>query len=104
METSTLTCLVSRWASLYMLRLSILEGIFERTIRPWFAGMFWYHCDLQWQICFGHGDGQDTEGFSNIGVSLGCSHYFYTKVCSRMTSGGDLCHAGTSKLINDANR
>ena len=45
-----------------------------------------------------------TQGFSNIGVSLGCCHYFYTKVCSRMTSGGDLYHAGTSKLISVANR
>ena len=53
---------------------------------------------------FGLGDGQDTEGFSNIGVSLGCSHYFYTKVCSQMTSGGDLCHVGMSKLINDTNQ
>ena len=44
------------------------------------------------------------EGFSNIGVSLGCSHYFYTKVCSQMTSGGDLCHVGASKLISKTNR
>ena len=56
------------------------------------------------KICFGLGDGQDTEGFSNIGVSLGCSHYFYTKVCSQMTSGGDLCHVGMSKLISGTNR
>ena len=39
-------------------------------------------------------------GFSNIQVSLECSHYFYTKVCSQMTSGGDLRHVGTSKLIS----
>ena len=101
METSTLTCLASQWAALYMLQLLILEGIFERTVRSWFVETFWFHCHLQCQICFGLGDGQDTEGFSNIGVSLGCSHYFYTKVCSQMTSGGDLCHAGMSKLISD---
>ena len=43
--------------------------------------------------------GQDTEGFSNIGVSLGCFHYFYTKVCSQMSSGEDLRHVGMSELI-----
>ena len=81
-----------------------MEGIFERTVRPRFADIFRCHCHLQYQICLGVGDGQDTEGFSNIGVSLGSCHYFYTKVSSRMTSGGDLCHAGTSKLIRVANR
>ena len=35
-ETSTLTCLMSQWASLYMLRLLMLECIFEWTVRPWF--------------------------------------------------------------------
>ena len=74
----------------------MLEGIFERTVRPWFVKILRCHCHLQCQICFGLGDGQDTQGFSNIGVSLRCSHYFYTKVCSRMNSGGDLCHVGTS--------
>ena len=103
METSTLTCLATQWASLYMLRLLMLEGVFERTVRPWFAEAFRCHCHLQCRICFGLGDGQDTEGFSNIGVSLGCSHYFYTKVCSQMTSGGDLCHVETSKLISETN-
>ena len=34
-------------------------------------------------------------------VSLGCSHYFYTKLCSEVTSGGELCHLGTSKLISN---
>ena len=62
------------------------------------------HCHLQCQICFGVGNGQNTEGFSNIGVSLGCSNYFYTKVCFQRTSGEDLCHAGTSKLIRETNR
>ena len=47
--------------------------------------------------------GQDTERFSNIGVSLGCFHYFYAKVCSEMTSGEGLCHVGVSKLICVAN-
>ena len=42
--------------------------------------------------------------FRVLGVYLGCSHYFYTKVCSQMTSGGDLCHVGTSKLISETNR
>ena len=98
METSTLIYLASRWASLYMLWLSMLGGIFERTARYCFAEI------VQCQICFGLGDGQDTEEFLNIGVSLGCCHYFYTKVCSRMTSGGDLYHVGTSKLISVANR
>ena len=59
----------------------------------------WCHCHLQCQIYFGLGDGLDTEEFSNIGVSLGYSHYFYTEVCSLMTTGGDLCHLGLSKLI-----
>ena len=104
METGTLTCYASRWTGLSMLWLFMLEGIFERTVRHGFAEIFRCHCHLQYQICFGLGDGQDTEGFSNIGVSLGCCHYFYTKVCSRMTSGGDLYHAGTSKLISVANR
>ena len=102
METSILTCLASQWAALYMLQL-LMEGIFERTVRSWFAETFWCHCHLQCQICFGLGDVQDTEGFSNIGVPLGCSHYFYTKVCSQMISGGDLCHVVTSKLISDTN-
>ena len=26
-------------------------------------------------------------------------HYFHTKACSQMTSSGDFCHVGTSKLI-----
>ena len=82
----------------------MLEAIFERTVRPCFAEIFRCHCHLQCQICFGLGDGQDTEGFSNIRVSLGCSHCFYTKVCSQMTSNGDLCHVGTSKLISETNR
>ena len=86
-----------------MLRLLILEGIFERTVKPWFVETFRFHYHLQCQICFGLGDGQNTEVFSNIGVSLGCPHYFYTKGCSQMTSGGDLCHVGTSKLISETN-
>ena len=73
-ETGTLTCYASRWAGLYMLWFFMLEGVFERTVKPRFA------------------------------VSLGCCHYFYTKVCSRMTSGGDFYHAGTSKLISVANQ
>ena len=82
----------------------MLEGIFERTVRSGFAEIFWCHCHLQCHISFWLGDGQDTEEFSNIGVSYGSSHYFYTKVCSQMTSGGDLCHAGTSKLISEPNQ
>ena len=82
----------------------MLEDIFERTVRPRFAEILRCHCHLQCQICFGLGDGQDTEGFSKIGVSLGCSHYFYTKKCCQMTSGGDLCHVGTSKLISETNQ
>ena len=103
METSTLTCLASQWAGLYMLRLLMLEVVFERTVRPWFAESFRCHCHLQRRICFGLGDGQDTERFSNIGVPLGCFYYFYTKVCSQMTFGGDLCHVETSKLISETN-
>ena len=87
-----------------MLWLFMLEGVFERTVRPGFADIFWCHCHLQYQICFGLRDGQDSDGFSKIGVSLGCCHYFYTKVRSRMTSGGYLYHAETSKLISVANR
>ena len=94
LETGTLTCLESRWAGLYMLWLFMLDGIFERTVRLWFSEIFWYHCHPQCQICFGLGNSQDTEGFFDTGLSLGCSHYFYTKVCSQMTSGGDLCHVG----------
>ena len=82
----------------------MLEGVFERTVRPGFAEIFGCHCHLQCQICFGLEDGQDTEEFSNTGVSLGCFYYFYTKVCSQMTSSGDLYHAGTSRLISEANR
>ena len=84
-----------------MLWLLILEGILEGTIRPWCAEIFRCHCHLQCQIYFGLRDGQDTRGFSNIGICFGCSHYFYTEVCSQMTSGEDLCHIGTNKLIND---
>ena len=103
-ETRTLTCLASRWARLYMLWLLMLVGIFERTVRHSFTKIFRCCCHLQCQICFGVGDSQDTDAFSNIGVSLGCSHYFYIKVCYQMTSGGDLCHVGTSKLISETNR
>ena len=45
-----------------------------------------------------NGDGQDTEWFSMTGVSLGCFHYFHTKVCSQIISGGDLCYVGTRKI------
>ena len=86
-----------------MLQVLMLESIFERNVRPWFVDTFWCHCHLQCQVCDGLGDGQDTERFSNNGVSLGCSHYSYTKVCSQITSGGDLCHVGTSKLISETN-
>ena len=79
-------------------------GYFRPDRQAWFAEIFRCHCHLQCQICFRLGDGQDTEGFSNIWVSLGCSHYFYTKVCSQMTSNGDLCHVGSSKLISETNR
>ena len=34
----------------------------------------------------------------------GCLYYFHTKVCLQLTSGEDLCHGGTSKLICGANR
>ena len=44
------------------------------------------------------------RNFQIFGVPSGCCHYFYTKVCSLMTSGGDLYHARTSKLIRVANR
>ena len=86
-----------------MLWLFMLEGVFKRTVRPGFAEIFWCHCHLQCQICFGLGDGQDTEGFSNIGVSLGCFHYFCAKVRSQMTSGGDLWHVRITKLISETN-
>ena len=46
-----------------MLWLLILNGIFERTVGPGFAEIFWCHCHVQCQICFGLGDGQDTEAF-----------------------------------------
>ena len=82
----------------------MLDCIFEQTVRPGFAEIFRCHCHLQCQICFGLGDGQGTEGFSNIGVSLACSYYFYTKLCSQMTSGEDLFHVGTSKFISETNR
>ena len=103
METSTLTYLASQWAGLYMLRLLMLESVFERTVRSCFAEAFRCHFHLQCRICFGLGDGQDTEGFSNIGVSLGCFHYFYTKVRSQMISGGDFWHVRISKLISETN-
>ena len=44
------------------------------------------------------------RGFLKIGVPLGCLYYFHTKVCSHMTSGGDLYHVGPSKLICETNR
>ena len=77
-------------------------GYFRTDRQALIYGTFRCHCYLQCQICFGFVDGQDTEGFSNIQVSLGCSHYFYTKakVCYLMTSGGDMCHVGTSKVIS----
>ena len=103
METGTLTCLASRWAGLCMSWLFMLEGIFKRTVRPGFAEIFWCHGHLQCQICFELEDSQDTEGFSNIRVPLGSSHCFCTRVCSQMTSGGDLCHVGTSKSISVTN-
>ena len=99
-----MNCLASRSTGLYMLWLFLLEDIFEQSVRLGFAEIFCCHCHLQCQICFGLGDGQDTEGSSNIGVPLGCSHYFYTKVCSQITSGEDMCHAGTSKLISERNQ
>ena len=99
-----MNCFARRWADLYMLWLFLLEGIFEQSVRLGFVEIFWCHCYLQCQICFGIGDGQDTEGSSNFGVSLKCSHYFYTKVCSQITSGGDLSHVETSKLISGTNR
>ena len=66
-ETGTLTCYVSRWAGLYILWFFMLEGIFERTIRPGFAEIFRCHCHLQYQICFGLGDGQDRGVFEYLG-------------------------------------
>ena len=67
-----------------MLRLLMLEAIFELTVWSWFPETSWCHCHLQCQICFGLGYSRDAEGFWNIGVSLGCSYYFCTKVCSQM--------------------
>ena len=37
-------------------------------------------------------------------MSLGCLYYFHTKECLQMTSGENLHHVGTSKLICEANR
>ena len=42
--------------------------------------------------------------FSKTGVPLGCLYYFHTKVYSQMTSGGELYHVETSKLICETNR
>ena len=81
----------------------MLEGILEWTVRPGIAEIFWCHYHPQCQICFALEDGQDTEEFLNIGVPLGSSHCFCTKACSQMTSGGDLCHVGTSKSISVTN-
>ena len=36
-------------------------------------------------------------------MSLGCFHYFHTKVRSQIAFGEDLCHVGTSKLICETN-
>ena len=79
-------------------------GYFRTDRQALLCGYFLVSLSSSIQICFGLGDGQDTEGFLNIVMSLGCCHYFYTKVCSRRTSGGDLRHARTSKLISAANR
>ena len=86
-----------------MLWLVMFQCIFEWTVSPWFVEAFWCHCHIQFQICFALGDSQDTDGFLNIGVSLGCFHYFCTKLRSQMTSGGVLCHVGTRKLISETN-
>ena len=43
-------------------------------------------------------------GFRKLGVSLGCLYDFHTRLCSQMTSGGNLCHIGTSKFICEANQ
>ena len=43
------------------------------------------------------------RGVFEYWVFWGSSHYFHTKVCSHMISGGDLCHVGTSKLIWETN-
>ena len=50
------------------------------------------------------GDGQNIYMFWNIKVSLWCIYYFHTRVCLQMTSGGDLGHIGTGKLICEADR
>ena len=43
------------------------------------------------------------RGFSKIGMPSGCLSYFHTKVCSQITSGGDLYDIGPSKLICETN-
>ena len=35
---------------------------------------------------------------------FGLFYYFHTRVCSQMTSRGDLCHIGTSKLLCKASQ
>ena len=49
----------------------------------------------------GLGDGQNIQGFSNVGVSLGCIYYLHTRVCSQ---SGESRHIGTNKLICKANQ
>ena len=103
LESSTLTRLERRWAGLHMLLLLILECVFKHIVWPWCVEIFRGNCYLLCQIFFGLEDGQDTKGFSNIGVSLGCSYYFYITLCSQITSVGDLWHVGTSKFISKTN-
>ena len=79
-------------------------GYFQTDRQAWVCGDFSVSLSSSMPNFFGLGYGQDAEGFSNIGVSSGCSHYFYTKVCSQITSGLDLCDVGTSKLISQTNR
>ena len=70
---------------------ALVCGSFSVSLSPLMLNLFW---TWGWSRY---------RGFSKIGVPLGWLYYFHTKVCSHMTSGGDVYHVGTSKLICETN-
>ena len=69
----------------------LVYGSFSVSLSSSMLNLFW---SWGWS---GH------SGVFEYWVSLGCFPYFHTKAFCQMTSGGDLCHVGTSKLICETN-
>ena len=101
-EASTLTCFTSRWARLYMVFNA--GGYFRTELQALVCGSFSVSLSSLMLNLFWTCGWSQYRGFSKTGVPLGCLYYFHTKVCSHMTSGGDLYHVGPSKLICETNR